>query len=243
METKDIFISHAHEDKVAYVYPLINELKNNSITYWLDEVEIGWGKRIIQEVSAGLISSKFVLVILTNSFLEKRWTQIELETALTTEINTGNLIVLPVLVASEKEVFNKFPLLNSKLYLRWETGTGTIADNLARLLNREFKEDWTIHHPAEYSGKIWIKLLKRRSNIEKIHRYSIEWGPWKFEGTIMPSNQYTETLVHCKGNDGLSVPIFFKISPPCYLSFGQGEPPSDNIVNINHGWKRVENRS
>ncbi len=240
METKDIFISHAHEDKRDYVYPLLKEFENNAISYWLDEIEIGWGERIIRKVGDGLISSKFVLVLSTNISLEKKWTQIELETALTKEVNTSELVVLPVLVASEDKVFRKFPLMNSKLYLRWEAGADAIANKLTKLLNREFKEKWTIHHPAEYSGKIWIELLKKQSNIEKIHQYSIRWGPWEYEGTIERTDKKAETLVHSKGDDGLSAPIFVTVSPPCYLSFGQGEPPSEDPLDISHGWKTVE---
>jgi hypothetical protein len=240
MDMKDIFISHAHEDKRDYVYPLVEELQNSAISYWLDEIEIGWGHTIIRKVGEGLISSKFVLVLLTNTFLEKKWTQIELETALTTEVNTGELVVLPVMVAMEEDVFRRFPLMRSKLFLRWDIGCVTIANRLLKLLDREFNETWTIHHPAEYVGKVWMKILKKRLNIEKAHRYTIRWGPWEFRGKVNRKDKHSETLVYSKGNDGLSIPIFVKISPACYLSFGQGEPPDGDPIDINHGWDRVE---
>ena len=240
METKDVFISHAYEDKEEYVYPLVEKFRDNVISYWLDEIEIGWGERIVSKINEGLISSKYVLVVLTRTFLEKKWTNVELENALTTEVNTGRIVVLPVMAISEKDAFKKFPLLNSKLYLRWELGAETIALHLTKLLKREFKEEWTIHNPASYSGKIWVQVLKKPSNLNIAHRYSVRWGPWKYEGTINPSVHNSVTLVHSKGDDGFSIPIFFNVSPPCYISFGQGEPPSDNPVDINHGWIKVQ---
>jgi hypothetical protein len=46
--------------------------------------------------------------------------------------------------------------------------------------------------------------------------------------------------MHMKGSDGLSIPIFFDISPPCCVVFGQGTAPSGLALDINHGWSHIE---
>ena len=78
MITKDVFFSHAYEDKGAFVYPLVKALDNYSVSYWLDEVEIGWGDSIVGRINEGLSNSHYVLVLMTETFLRKNWTVAEL---------------------------------------------------------------------------------------------------------------------------------------------------------------------
>ncbi|HHH54646.1 MAG TPA: TIR domain-containing protein, partial [Bacteroidetes bacterium] len=43
---KDIFISHASEDKHTIIEPLVQILEQNGISYWYDNEDIGWGDNI-----------------------------------------------------------------------------------------------------------------------------------------------------------------------------------------------------
>jgi len=71
MSAKDIFLSHASEDKDRFIRPLVKEFSNFSIRFWLDEFEIGWGDSIVRKINEGLARSKYVLVLLTDNFLNK----------------------------------------------------------------------------------------------------------------------------------------------------------------------------
>ncbi len=238
--TFDVFISHASEDKEQFINPLIQDFRNYSITFWLDEFEIGWGSSIIRKLNEGLSNSKFVLILLTDNFLNKNWTKAELESALSTEITTDKLIVLPIMVIDPEKVFNIFPLLRSKLYLNWNEGTQKIAFRLSTILNRQFKNSWIGNHPAEYSGKVWIKILKLEKNLQIPHNFTIRWGTWFYNGQLPVDQNISVSLIHTKGIDGSSFPIFFDIDQPCYVTFGQKELLDKNVVNINYGWKRVK---
>ena len=68
---RDIFICHASEDKVDVVRPVVRTLEKENITYWVDEGEILWADSITQKVNEGLRISRYVIVILSKSFLEK----------------------------------------------------------------------------------------------------------------------------------------------------------------------------
>lgn len=240
MLTKDVFLSHASEDKNYFIKPLINKLNNYSISFWLDEFEIGWGDSIVRKVDEGLASSKYVLVLLTDNFLRKNWTKTELESALSAELSSAKIIVLPIMATDPEKVFTIFPLLRSKLYLDWNIGIFQIASKLSKLLKREFKKEWIGSHPAEYSGKVWIQILKQEENLSLKHDFAIQWGPWRYVGKLPIDENISVTLIHAKGNDGLSVPIFFHIEPPCYVTFGQDEPWSDITLDINDGWQRLK---
>ncbi len=86
---KDVFLSHARQDKQAYVIPLARRLDEAGITYWLDEAEIRWGDKISLRISEGLKSSRFVIIFLTQAFLGRNWTETELSAALTRENDEG----------------------------------------------------------------------------------------------------------------------------------------------------------
>ncbi len=238
MKEKDIFLSHSSDDKEKYVYPLVNSFDDYGISYWLDEIEIGWGDSIIRKINDGLSKCKFVLVLLTDSFLRKNWTRTELETALSEEISNDKLTVLPLMVTDPEQVFAVFPLLRTKLYLAWNKKTSRISMKISELIGRQFLNEWIGFHPAEFAGQVYIQIFKNKENLQKEHNFSIRWGPWLYEGTLPTDNKQNLSLIHAKGIDGLSVPIFFKIDPPAFVKFGTGSPKTNHNVDINFGWKR-----
>jgi hypothetical protein len=176
---RDVFISYASEDKHEYVHPLVEVLKSLGITYWLDEAEIKWGDKISRKINQGLSDSKYVLVLLTENFINKNWPLTELESAFHHETASGDVIVLPVLIAPSDVIFTKLPLLRDKLYLKWEQGAEGIAQQLLRLLARNYQSDWVHYHKAEYSGKVWIRIMPKPANRKVVHNYKINWGPWE----------------------------------------------------------------
>ena len=81
--------------------------------------------------------SRFVIVVLTKNFTNKRWPRRELDSALSTEVTSGAVKVLPLLSGTEeerKEIFDELPLLNDKFYIIWETGVENFTDLLKRRL-------------------------------------------------------------------------------------------------------------
>ena len=70
---KDVFLSHASEDKAQFVAPLAEELDKRGISHWLDEAEIKWGDRITAKVDEGLALSRYVVVVKSDSFIGKGW--------------------------------------------------------------------------------------------------------------------------------------------------------------------------
>lgn len=135
---RDVFICHSSDDKKDIVYPLCKSLKRFHITFWLDEAEIKWGDSVVEKVNEGLKNSDYVLVILTKSFIEKKWVFRELNSSLNIEASTGKIKVLP-LIAGNDEVKNKIleelPILNDKVFLEWNQGADEVALKLSERLN------------------------------------------------------------------------------------------------------------
>lgn len=136
--SRDVFLCHASEDKPAVVRPLAYELQRKGISCWLDEAEILWGQSIIERISEGLRSSRFVIVVLSRAFLSKNWPKKELSAVLSMEISSGQIRVLPILVGSPDDIqffLHEFPLLHDKLYVRWDGAAEPIVRNLQQWLD------------------------------------------------------------------------------------------------------------
>lgn len=97
-ETKeyDVFISHSADDKDSYISELAEELKASGVTIWYDTDNIGWGQSIRKEIDKGLANSKYGIVVISPSFIEKYWTNYELDGILNKEGSTGNQMILPI---------------------------------------------------------------------------------------------------------------------------------------------------
>lgn len=133
-EYRDIFISHASEDKKDVIEPLIKVLEKNNITYWVDSKDISWGDNLVEKINIGLVKSSYFLVVVSDIFLSKNWAKAELNTLMSIEISTNKKRVLPLLVGDVEKIQNQFktqyPLLHPKLYLEWNNNPENIAIKL-----------------------------------------------------------------------------------------------------------------
>jgi TIR domain len=91
----DFFISHASEDKVAVVRPLVNELKSRGYRVWYDEYCLKVGDSLSAGIDRGLAASKFGIVVLSPAFFKKHWTQRELRGLVALD-EQGRSKILPV---------------------------------------------------------------------------------------------------------------------------------------------------
>lgn len=115
MEQKwDLFISHASEDKAAFVKPLADELMGYGVRIWYDEFELKLGDSLSKSIDYGLIHSSFGLVILSQSFFAKQWTDYELRSLLSKNIS-GQRAILPVWYDVEKSEVQQYSLYLSDI--------------------------------------------------------------------------------------------------------------------------------
>lgn len=94
-EEFDVFISHASEDKSDFVDGLYHELDSRGIKVWYDAMSIKWGDSLRSKIDEGLRKSRFGIVILSNDYIRKGWTQYELDGLFQREM-TGGKTILPI---------------------------------------------------------------------------------------------------------------------------------------------------
>ncbi|NOH01164.1 MAG: DUF1883 domain-containing protein [Chloroflexi bacterium] len=111
----DVFISHATEDKDEIVRPLAHALQEGGLRVWYDEFELKIGDSLRRKIDAGLANSRFGIVVLSQSFFSKGWTNYELDGLVTRSV-TGEQILLPIWhKVSKQEVVKYSPSLADKL--------------------------------------------------------------------------------------------------------------------------------
>lgn len=55
----DVFVSHAREDKDAFVRPLAERLREAHIEVWYDEFSLNVGDRLRRSIDRGLAQARF----------------------------------------------------------------------------------------------------------------------------------------------------------------------------------------
>lgn len=136
LESYDVFISHATEDKDSFVRPLAELLKAKGINVWYDEFSLGWGKSLRKTIDYGLANSRFGVVVLSKSFIKKDWTEYELNGLTAREMSGEDQVILPIWHEVSKSDILKFsPTLVDKMALNTSINTiDEIAEQLESLL-------------------------------------------------------------------------------------------------------------
>ncbi len=129
--TFDVFISHASEDKDDVVRPLAHALRAQGMQVWYDEFELKIGDSLRRKIDRGLASSRFGVVVLSQAFFGRGWTNYELD-GIVTKAVSGEQVLLPIWHGiTKQQVIDYSPSLADKLAR--STATHTIAEIAAEI--------------------------------------------------------------------------------------------------------------
>lgn len=108
----DVFISHANKDKSDYVDLLYMALKRLGINIFYDTEIISWGDNWKKVILDGTASSEFAIIVISENFFGREWTEKELQEFLIKQNSCGQKIVLPLLHnISREQLTEKYPAL------------------------------------------------------------------------------------------------------------------------------------
>lgn len=106
-----VFLSHASEDKKDFVEPFADALIKEGLTVWFDKFELKIGNSLRESIDYGLKNSKYGIVVLSEHFFNKQWTQKELNGLFAKEVS-GEKVILPLWhKISKNEVLNYSPMI------------------------------------------------------------------------------------------------------------------------------------
>jgi hypothetical protein len=92
-----VFLSHNSKDK-PWVRNLAERLISDGVAVWLDEAEINIGDSLIDKISSGINDMQFVAAIISSNSIESRWVQKELSIAMSKEVSSCAVTVLPIVI-------------------------------------------------------------------------------------------------------------------------------------------------
>jgi len=93
----DVFISHANQDKVGYVDELYLALRKLGVQIFYDTEVLSWGDNWKQVILDGTAKSEFAIIVISENFFGREWTERELDEFLKRQNANGQKIVLPLL--------------------------------------------------------------------------------------------------------------------------------------------------
>jgi hypothetical protein len=107
----DVFISHASEDKENLVRALAKQLKEvYRVSVWYDEFSLEYGDSLIKSIQKGLQDSKFGVVVLSDYFFKKQWTENERISLQTKEMILNEKVIIPIWYNITREEIAKHDL-------------------------------------------------------------------------------------------------------------------------------------
>lgn len=133
---RDVFISHASEDKEQVARPLEQELRRLGLTVWYDESVLRVGDSLYRQIRRGLATCRYGIVILSHYFFAKEWPQEELS-ALFARMMGGETRIFPIWHGlSSSEVLSYDPVLADRYAYRTDKmGVADIAQRIVETIH------------------------------------------------------------------------------------------------------------
>jgi hypothetical protein len=152
-----VFISHASEDKEAFVAPLAQLLSQMGFRVWYDDFVLTVGDSLRQSIDKGIANSAYGLIVLSPHFFTKGWTQHELDGLTAREIAGQKRLILPIWHGvGYEDVLRYSPTLADKVALNTEKmDLEEIAESLAEILPGRLvdeENDLDIEEPTSETG-------------------------------------------------------------------------------------------
>lgn len=154
----DVFISHASEDKDTFVRPLAQALDQLGVKVWYDEFTLRLGDSLSSSIDKGLARSRFGLVVISESFIGKKWTERELQGLVAGTI-AGETTILPVwLGVSHQTVYEFSPPLADTIAV---VAAGLTAEQVVLRVLKTVRPDIYERYPrSELERKIRGRALE-----------------------------------------------------------------------------------
>jgi TIR domain len=192
----DLFISHASEDKPTLVAPLADSLAKLGVKVWYDAFALKAGDSLSRSIDRGLASSRYGLVVLSKSFLQKPWPEYELRGLVGRELGQDK-VILPVWYGIARADLLAFsPPLADKLALNAsEMPLGDLALKVIEVVRPDI-------HDNLLRWSLWQRKVSQARRV-KIKKSQLVSGPVRHKvlpkGAITRSRIIVQVLGRCGG--------------------------------------------
>ena len=131
----DVFISHANKDKPTIIDELYESLSRLGIKIFYDKRELEWGDNWKERILEGVEKSEFAIIVISDNFFGREWTEKELTSFLNRQNISGQKIILPLLFdITIDQLKDKYPSVSDIQAISTETYT---CDQVALLFAKQ----------------------------------------------------------------------------------------------------------
>jgi hypothetical protein len=156
---KKLFISHAMEDQPGFVRPLAKSLSGD-FDVWYSEYQLVVGMSLFEEISKGLASCDYGIVVLSTHFFAKKWPQQELNGLFTLE-EKDKKVILPVWHGlTQDQVKKHSPILADRVAAKSDDGLEVVVKEIKRAVTY-FDRGKAIQTPRPGLAKLRSTLQRR----------------------------------------------------------------------------------
>lgn len=108
----DVFISHANKDKEDLVEDLYKSLSKLGVKIFYDKEILDWGDEWKKQILDGVKKSEFAIIVISENFFDREWTEKELAEFLSRQNRNGQKIILPILKnITIEQLKEKYPMV------------------------------------------------------------------------------------------------------------------------------------
>ena len=138
----DVFLSHANKDKNVLVNKIFKALDKLGINIFYDKDTLEWGDHWKERILEGTAKSEFAIIVISENFFGREWTEIELKEFLERERRDGQKLILPILhKVTAEQVERKYKTLTDIQFINSaDYSSNEIALLFARQLIKRLKE-------------------------------------------------------------------------------------------------------
>lgn len=166
MKEFEVFISHAVEDKCAIANELNQRLKSLGINVWYSGDELMVGDSIMEAVNDALKTVRYAVVILSPTYLRKRWTMMELQALIARE-HLGLQRIFPIWhQVGYDEVLEFLPLLADRFAIPSDKGLHYIVDSITQAIQNQERASlpYLVEEEAKTTMRVWHNTTKRKKS-------------------------------------------------------------------------------
>jgi hypothetical protein len=134
MDNYYAFVSYAGED-TQFAYELVGGLKSRGLDkIWYAPLSLKVGDKILDSIEEGMKKSKAAILILSKAYLEKSWTNYEMDTLLRQSIEQDKKVFPIWIDVTKQDVENRHTGLGGIWALNSSIGLSLIVKNLIEVL-------------------------------------------------------------------------------------------------------------
>ena len=158
----DLFISHASEDKDDVARPLADKFIEHGLKVWYDEYTLTVGDSLRRSIDRGLAACRYGLVILSPHFIQKEWTQKELDGLVAREDGSEKRILPVWHNVGRSDVVAFSPTMADKLGVSTSKGLDHVVKEIMRVFH--IGDDQTSTPATKPKGK--LRSQKRQKTVQ-----------------------------------------------------------------------------